>query len=132
MPKQRKHKHSKFIKPLVRAKSRNVKDKLVFLYPILLIVSISILLIAAIIIFVSKKLPPQVPLYYGLPRGEKQLASPLTLILPISLASLFITLNAIIAYFTKSAFLKKVLILGAFFTSLLAIITVVKIIFLVI
>lgn len=107
------------------------KKGIVHLYATLSIISLNILIIAAIIIFISSKLPQQVPLYYGLPRSDRQLATPVSLILPISIASLFITSNAIIAYFTKTRFLKNLLVIGGFFTALLAIITIVKIIFLI-
>ena len=100
-----------------------------YIYPALIILLVNVLLII-IIILISNRLPPQVPLYYGIPRGERQLVSPLALILPIALSSLFITLNSVFAYFTKTVFLKNILVIGGFFASLLSVITVIKIILL--
>lgn len=100
-----------------------------FVYPALIILVINIALIVTLIL-ISSHLPPLVPLFYGFPRGEHQLATPLALILPLSISSLFIAINCIFAYFTKSVFLKNTLVIGGFFSSLLAIITIVKIILL--
>lgn len=103
------------------------KKNIPFLYPTLLTLLINIISII-LIVFAYKKLPPQVPLYYGLTRGERQLVQPLVLILPISISSLFVALNSIFAYFTKSVFSKKILVVSGFFISVLSLITVIRII----
>lgn len=110
---------------------KNVFNKRNFPYllPTLIVLLINIAIIITIIL-ISKKLPPQVPLYYGFPRGERQLATPLALILPVAISSLFVTLNTTFAYFTKPVFLKNILVFGAFFASFLSAITVIKIILL--
>jgi hypothetical protein len=107
------------------------KKNIEYLYPTLIVLSLNIVFII-ILILVSKMLPPQVPLYYGLPRGEQQLVSPTTIVLPIVLSSLFIVINSTIAYFTESLFLKRVLVFGSYFASLLSIITITNIIFLIV
>ncbi len=81
--------------------------------------------------FLQKSLPPEVPLFYGLPRTEEQLAPSLSLIIP-SLASIaIIVVNLLISQFLKDDYLRKVLVLvgvtGVFFAT----ITTLKIIFLV-
>jgi hypothetical protein len=123
-----KHKF-KFGQPMLTSKNGFNKKNIPYIYPTLIILAINIVFIVTII-FITNKLPPQVPLYYGFPRGELQLASPIALVLPLALSSLFITLNSIFAYFTKSVFLKNILVIGSFFASLLSAITVIKIILL--
>lgn len=121
----------KFNQPTVGLKKGFNLEKIEYLYPTLATLLFNIVFII-ILILISKKLPPQVPLYYGLPRGEQQLISPTTLVLPIVLSSLFIIINSAIAYFIESLFLKRVLVFGSYFVSLLSIITIVNIIFLII
>lgn len=77
------------------------------------------------------KLPPQVPLFYSHPAGEAELANPLYLVFPLILSILFLVLNLALARFIESDFLKRALVLGATLASILASITVVRIIFLV-
>lgn len=76
-------------------------------------------------------LPPEIPLYYGLPQNDEQLAPAALVILP-SLVAMFMTvLNAYFSMFAESTFLKKVLAFTSIAVSLLSAITIVKIIFLV-
>lgn len=77
------------------------------------------------------KLPPQVPLFYSRPLGEAELANPLFLLLPLLLSILFLVVNLVVARFIESDFLKRALVLGATLSSLLASITVIRIIFLI-
>ena len=128
--KRRSSAQQKKISSTANTKTDPEKRGVIYLYPTLAIISINILIVVAIIVFISAKLPPQVPLYYGLPRGERQLANPVLLILPVSLASLFITTNTIIAYFTKKKFLKNFLVVLGFFSTLFSIFIMLKIIFL--
>jgi len=86
------------------------------------------LLMIVLVIFYSRLLPPQVPLLYGLPRGEAQLTQPILLILPITISSLFLLLNTTFAVFTKSDFLKNALVASGLFVSILSLITVIRII----
>ena len=76
-------------------------------------------------------LPPQVPLYYGLPVGEEQLSSSLSLVVPGIVSLLILVINFILVKITKDDFLKKVLAVVALIASFFAIITTFKIIFLV-
>lgn len=79
------------------------------------------------------KLPPQVPLYYTKPWGEAQLVQPIFLLLPILMSLVFLTVNAILASRSDNyQFAKKALVIGASISSLLASITVIRIIFLII
>ena len=70
-------------------------------------------LIIVIILLIQSKLPPQIPLFYGLPESEEQLAPSWALIVP-SLAALTIGLtNLLICLFVKDEFIKKALIFSA-------------------
>lgn len=120
----------KFNRITPNRKSTFDKKNILYLYTTLVLFFLNVVFLI-VIILISKTLPPQVPLYYGLPRGEEQLVSPISLVLPIILSLLFIILNNIIAYFTEILFLKKVLIFGSYFVSLLSIVTIVNIIFLI-
>jgi len=111
------------------SKTRLISKNIPHLYLILTALAINVILIISIIL-ISSKLPPQTPLYYGLPRGERQLSAPSSLILPLALSSLFIAVNSIIANFSNNQFLKNTLIAASLFSSLLSIVTVVKIILL--
>lgn len=113
--------------PLSKLRKDFEKYKIPYIHASLIFLFINISLILFTLI-ISNHIPPQVPLYYGLPRGENQLGSSLSLILPISLSSIFVAINSIISYFTVSPFLKKVLIFGSYFTAILSIITVIQII----
>ena len=119
--------NSKFTMSL--SKTRLISKNIPHIYLILTALAINVVLIIATILL-SSKLPPQTPLYYGLPRGERQLSAPTSLILPLALSSLFIAVNSIIANFSKNQFLKNTLIAASLFSSLLSVVTVVKIILL--
>lgn len=100
----------------------------------LLFTGAGVLLAGIIIIFVFwTKLPPQIPLYFSRPWGEEQLAKPIFVFLPLALSFVFLLLNLIFARLAAgNDFLKKVLILGATATAVLATITIIRIIFLVV
>ncbi|MEJ2441565.1 MAG: hypothetical protein P8Y06_01440 [Patescibacteria group bacterium] len=83
------------------------------------------------VVLVQIFLPPQIPLFYGLPEGEAQLAPSLSLIIP-SLVSLVIMItNITISYFLKDEILKKFLITTAIGVSIFSIVTTIKIVLLV-
>lgn len=85
----------------------------------------------ALIFALRDNLPPEVPLYFGKPTGPAQLTTPLGLTVAPLLALAILTVNSFIATFLTDVFLKKILLAAALITSLLAAITVIKIIFLV-
>lgn len=76
-------------------------------------------------------LPPQIPLFYGLPESEEQLSLSLGLCLPGIFSLIILTLNFFLAKTVKDEFLKKTLAVAALIVSVFMIITTVKIIFLV-
>ena len=85
----------------------------------------------ALVIVLQRNLPPQIPLFYGLPKTKEQLASSTSLIIPSIIAIGVMFLNILISQITKVEFLKKTLIIIGAVCSFLSIITTVKIIFLI-
>jgi hypothetical protein len=76
-------------------------------------------------------LPPEIPLFYGLPKNSEQLAPSIFIILP-SISSLIITVvNAVISINIDGVYLKKSLAFASISVCLLSVIATYKIIFLV-
>lgn len=88
-------------------------------------------LVAGAVILGQKLLPPEVPLFYGLAEGEAQLAPRILLVIPSSASIVILLVNSFISSLITDEFIKKVIILGAIATALFAVITSVKIAFLV-
>lgn len=87
-----------------------------------------------IIIFsllIQKRIPPQIPIFYGLPQGEAQLSSPIGILIPSVSSLIFVLLNLSLINVIKDEFIKKTLVVGGLTTAIFASITVVKIFFLV-
>jgi len=99
----------------------------------IIIASFSVNLLVIILVFLIRKnyLPPEVPLYYGLPEGEAQLVPSINLIFPSVLALILISLNILITSLIKDDFLKKTLSTASLVATFFSIITTIKIIFLV-
>lgn len=114
----------KFGAVLTKIKALPFRELLFFAFGI----SLTVIVVGLV---VQKALPPQVPLFYGLPESDKQLAPSLAIILPSFLSLLLSLINTTLACVVKEDFLKKVLIIAAFICTLLTAITTIKIIFLV-
>lgn len=72
-------------------------------------------------IWLAKRwLPPQIPLYYGLPEGEKQLAPWWGLTLPAILSLIILGVNFFLTRLVKDDFLGKALIITAVISSVFA------------
>ena len=89
------------------------------------------LLMITLSVILKGQLPPEIPLFYGAAEGQEQIATSTLLIIPSIISSLFIAVNLFLSSLLGDDFLKKVLVLGAISTSLLAATTTIKIIFLV-
>lgn len=89
------------------------------------------ILVVIIALFFQSHLPPVVPLFYGMPSGEEQLANQWALIIPPLVALAFLGVNIFITHITKDDFIKQVLLGLTITTTALSTITVVKIILLV-
>lgn len=87
--------------------------------------------IIALVFALKKHLPPQVPLFYGLPKTSEQIVNANKLIIPSVAAAVILLLNVLLAQMLKDGFLKKALILTGIVGSLFSAITTFKIIFLV-
>lgn len=82
-------------------------------------------------LFLHSFLPPEIPLFYGLPEGIDQLASSWLLPLPALTALLIILVNLLVASFIEDDFLKRVIILGGIATTFFSAVTTIEILILV-
>lgn len=89
------------------------------------------LLTFGIFLLSFRHLPPEVPLFYGLPKGEEQLASSGKLFIPALLALITTIFNTFLILLLEDNFLKKSLVLASFGVNLLSLITTLRIITLV-
>lgn len=95
---------------------------------IALIINLVVVLTAGLLVF---RLPPQIPLLYGLPEGEEQLVPSWCIIVPNLTSLLIIVLNSVLSNSVKDNYLKKILIFSGFASTFFATITTLKIFFLV-
>lgn len=83
------------------------------------------------VLFLQDSLPPQIPLFYGLPKTQEQLTTSFGLIIPSTVSLGIIMINLLIVQALRDDFLRKVLtmagVAGIFFST----ITTIKIISLV-
>lgn len=112
------------LKPTIQIKTLPFKN---YIYSAFVIDILTI----AFVLVVQPKLPPQIPLLYGLPQGEAQLTGPLGLFIPTGFSLIFIAINLFLSGFTKDDFLRKVLAVTSLAVAVFAAITSVKIAFLV-
>ncbi|HEX6976913.1 MAG TPA: hypothetical protein VF185_00955 [Patescibacteria group bacterium] len=89
------------------------------------------LLIILVILLLQPHLPPVVPLFYGLPYGDEQLANTWALIIPPFVALAFIGANIFISKTSKEEFIKQILVGLTVVVTALSAITVLRIILLV-
>lgn len=76
-------------------------------------------------------LPPEIPVFYGLPTGAEQIKPWWFIAVPSLFSILILGLNILLAKLTTQDFLKRALILAAITVSFLSFVTTIKIIFLV-
>lgn len=76
-------------------------------------------------------LPPQIPLFYGLPQTDSQLAPSILIILPSFISIVITAINALLATKINDIFIKKTLAFSSISICLLVVITTIKIIFLI-
>ena len=123
-------KNTILIKKKLEEQNRSFFSKVPFAGFVLASFIINIIII--ILVFVlGNFLPPEVPLFYGLPEGQDQLVSTYYLAMP-ALVSLIITIiNLILSSVVESDLSKKALILVSLVITLFSTITTIKIVFLV-
>lgn len=94
-----------------------------------------VLILFYFIVLIWKKdtLPPQIPLFYTLPKGNEQLGTPLTLLLLPGFTLLFLIINTFISslLYKQDKMVAVLLILFGFVSALLFFITFAKIVFMV-
>ena len=95
----------------------------------LLVANIAVL-IFSIISFLFL-LPPEIPLFYGAPIGEAQLAKSFLFPVPSIISLLVFSINFIVSKAVVSDFIKKALNSASIFVFILSAITLIKIFFLV-
>lgn len=114
----------------INKEGKKIKDDIPFKKLVILGILIDILVIT-LIFSLRNFLPPEVPLFYGLPEGAERLGNIYLLALP-SVASLgIILLNIFIGLIIKDEFLTKTLVLSGLATVFFSGVTTLKIIFLV-
>lgn len=111
-------------------KDRVRLEKIPFKKLIYISLGVSVATIIFTLIF-SGRLPPQVPLYYGLAKGEEQLTSARALTVPSLFSLSFVFVNILIAILLEDEFLQKALVIAAAVGVLFSTITTAKIIYLV-
>lgn len=92
--------------------------------------AICLICIVGIFVLLSY-LPPLIPLFYGKPVGVEELAQKNFLFLVPTIAIIISVLNFIISKSVKDEFLQKILAVGSFIVSIMALVTVIKIILLI-
>ena len=65
------------------------------------------------VFFIQKNLPPEIPLYFGLPQGAAQLSSSMGLIIPAAISLSITIINTTLTLFVFDDYLKKALILAS-------------------
>lgn len=98
------------------------------LFTVSFIVNLAIILIGLVSTFI---LPPEIPLFFGLPKNNSQLASNYMIIIPSLASTVMIFFNFLIALKINGQYLKKALAFTSILITMLNIIATFKIIFLV-
>ncbi len=98
------------------------------LFIVAFFVSISVILVTLISQVI---LPPQIPLYFGLPQTSAQLVRPILLILPSLISILITIMNTVISIKISDSYIKKTLAFTSIAVSILSTIATIKIVFLV-
>ena len=93
--------------------------------------AINILVIIFVLFAKSNYLPPEVPLYYGLARGNDQIVPSALLIIPSLVAIILSIINFLLSTTLKDDFLKSTLLIASIVITFFSLITTLKIVFLV-
>jgi len=114
--------------PVIKIDPRFEKLPLRHLFIISLIINGVLVLSGLLAKFI---LPPEIPLYYGLPKNEDQLAKSIYIILPALISILITFTNTVLSIISTSIYLKKTLAFASISITILSIVATYKIIFLV-
>lgn len=92
-------------------------------------------IINSIFIFVSLVstviLPPEIPLFFGLPKSNSQLATSYMILIPSLISTVLVTVNFLIALEVSGQYIKKILAFTSISVTILNIVATSKIVFLV-
>lgn len=101
-------------------------------YSKVVLVSLCLVFVSVLLVlFAQKYLPPEVPLFYGLPKSEEQLAQSTALVIPSFISLAILVLNTTLAYFINDKYIKSLLIFTDLAVVLFSTITTVKIMLLI-
>lgn len=89
------------------------------------------LIVIVLVILLRNNLPPEVPLFYGLPESGEQLAPKIFLIFPSIVSETIIIVNLLLSFLIKDNFIKRAVIFSSLLSTIFSSITTLKIIFLV-
>ncbi|OGM02610.1 hypothetical protein A2115_01185 [Candidatus Woesebacteria bacterium GWA1_41_8] len=84
-----------------------------------------------VVFLLQKNLPPEVPLYYGLPEGEGQLTTAAGLAIAGVFSMSVVLINVIISTLLQSEFLQRILVLTSFAVAFMSLFTTLEIVLLV-
>jgi hypothetical protein len=112
-----------------KSKMANIA-KLPFLKLIYVSIAINVATIIGILSF-KRFIPPEIPLFYGLPEGNAQVATNEELIIPSMVSLLVVLINISLSSLIQNEYLKRTLIIVSLIISLLSLITTLEIAFLV-
>ena len=135
VPKKRKHTFVSFKAPQIKKESiqtffsqKQSSDFVKLRSTQGIIISVATVIL---ILILQKRLPPEVPLFYGLPKGEYQLTSALNLTLPSLISLAIIGLNYALSIFMEDDFIQKALVFVSLVAVFFSTITTIKIFLLV-
>jgi len=111
-------------------KAEEIRDDIPFQKLTSAVIIINLAVIIGILA-IKRFLPPEVPLFYGLPEGGDQLGRDYQLAIPSIVSLCIIFLNIVIGIVVKDEFLVKILILTGIASTFFSLVTTFKIIFLV-
>ena len=98
--------------------------------PTIVCLAINLLLIVTVVL-ARNALPPLLPLFYGAPSGEDQLARQGFLVLPLIMVTAISIINILLSRIVSDLFLQRILFGFTVVTTLLSTITVIRIMLLV-
>jgi|SRR3989304_6746538 len=89
------------------------------------------LIVGMLAFLIQPLLPPQIPLFYGMAEAEKVIAPAWGLIIPTLISMGILSVNFLLSIAFEDLFIKKTLLLSGIAASFFAIVTTLKIFFLV-
>lgn len=114
----------------ITKKKETVLSEIPYFKAAIVVIILNILVVISVF-FLQRYLPPEIPLFYGLPETVEQLATTRSLIIPPAITIAIIIVNTTLCIFVKDDFLKKTLMISSLATFVFSIIAVTRIFLLV-